>query len=70
MKTGTLVLSLIFENMCCYFWMITRMKNVNEIQIAKVQSHGVAQHLLDFLPISDRRPLLIKVLLIKNVCII
>ena len=28
------------------------MKNVNKFQIAKVQPQGVAQHLLDFLPIS------------------
>ena len=28
------------------------MKNVNNFQIAKVQPQGVAQHLLDFLPIS------------------
>ena len=28
------------------------MKNVNNFQIAKVQPQGVAQYLLDFLPIS------------------
>ena len=34
------------------FWMTTWMKNVNNFQIAKVQSQGVAYHLLDFLPNS------------------
>ena len=32
--------------------MITWMKNVNNYQIAKVQPQGVAEHLLDVLPIS------------------
>ena len=42
MNTDTLVLLLIFQNTSYYFWMITWMKNVNNFQIAKVQSHGVA----------------------------
>ena len=47
------------------------MKNVNKFHIAKVQLQGVAQHLLDFLPISAWRCWRhLKVLLIKKACII
>ena len=35
MKTGTLVLLVIFQNMSYYFWMITWMKNANNFQIKK-----------------------------------
>ena len=38
-----------------YFWRITSMKKVDNFQIAKVQPHGIAQLLLDFLPISAWR---------------
>ena len=38
--------------MSYYFWMIMWMKNVNNFRIAKVQPEGIAQHLLDFLPVS------------------
>ena len=34
-----------------YFWIITLMKNVNNFQIAKIQSQGVAKHLIHFLSI-------------------
>ena len=51
MNTDKPVLLLIFY----YFSMITLMKNVNNFQVAKVQPWGVAQHLLDFLPISVYR---------------
>ena len=61
MNADTLVLLLIFQNMPYYFWMITRMKNGNNFQIATVQPQGVTQHLLEFLPISAWRCL--KVLL-------
>ena len=37
MNTDTLVLLLIFKNMSYYFWMITRMKTVNNFQIVEVQ---------------------------------
>ena len=40
-----------------YFWMITCMKNVNDFQMEKVQSPGVAQRLLDFLSILAQRRL-------------
>ena len=33
---------LIFQNMFCYFWMITWMENMSNFQIAKVQSQGIA----------------------------
>ena len=36
-NTETIVLLLIFQNMPCYFWIITWMKNVNNFQVAKVQ---------------------------------
>ena len=42
MNTDILVLLLIFQNLSCYFWMITSMKKVNNFQIAKVQSQGDA----------------------------
>ena len=42
MNTDTLALWIIFYNMSYYFWMIMWMKNMNNIQIAKVQSQGVA----------------------------
>ena len=41
MSTDKLALFLIFY-MSYYFWMITWMKNVNNFQIAKAQTHGVA----------------------------
>ena len=37
--------------MSYYFWMITGMKNVNNFQIANVQSRDATSHLFDFLPI-------------------
>ena len=37
-----------FQNMSHYFWALRWMKNVNNFQIAKVQPHGLPQHLLDF----------------------
>ena len=40
-KTGKLVFLDIFWNISNYFWMITWIKNVNNIQIAKVQFQGV-----------------------------
>ena len=52
MNTDTIVLLVIFQNVFYYFWMKTWMKNENNFQIAKVQPHGIAYHLLDFLPIS------------------
>ena len=52
MNTDTLVLLFIFLRMSYYFCMTTWMKNVNKFQIAKVQPHCIAEHLLDFLPIS------------------
>ena len=45
MNTDILVLSLIFQDMPYYFWMIMQMKNMKN-----VQHQGVAQHLLDCLP--------------------
>ena len=42
MNKDTLILWIIFYNMSYYFWMIMWMKNMNNIQIAKVQSQGVA----------------------------
>ena len=42
MNAGTLVLSLIFQNMSYYFWMITWIKNVNNFQTAKVQAQDAA----------------------------
>ena len=42
MNTDILILWIIFYNMSYYFWMIMWMKNMNNIQIAKVQSQGVA----------------------------
>ena len=36
MSTDTFVLLLIFQNMQYYFWMITRVKNMNNFHIAKV----------------------------------
>ena len=51
MNTDTLILLLIFQNMS-YFWTMKWMKNVNNFQLVKVQPQGVAQQLLDFLPIS------------------
>ena len=59
-----------FLDMFYYFWMITLMKNVNNFQIAKVQSQSVAYHLLDFLPISFNLVFFIKVLLVKKACIV
>ena len=50
MNTDTFVLVYFLEYVLL-FW-ITWMKNVNNFQIAKVQPLGVAEHLLDFLPIS------------------
>ena len=49
MNTDTLVLLLNFQNVQLFldFWM-TWIKNVNKFQIAKDQSDGAAQHLLDF----------------------
>ena len=41
MNTDTLGVLLIFQNMPYHFWMIT-WKNVNNIQIGKVQPQGVA----------------------------
>ena len=52
MNTETPVLLLIFQNMSHYFYMIAWMKSVKNSHIAKVQPQGVAQHLLNFLPIS------------------
>lgn len=42
MITDTVVIFLIFENMFPYFWMITWIKSVNDFQMAKTQSKGVA----------------------------
>ena len=42
MNTDTLVLLVIFQNISYYFWMITWMKTVNNLQIGKVQPQGVA----------------------------
>ena len=42
MNKDTLILLLIFYNTLYYFWMITLMKNVNNLQIAKVQPQGLA----------------------------
>ena len=42
MNTDTLVLLLNYQNTSYYFWMMTWMKNVNNFQMAKVQSQGVA----------------------------
>ena len=42
MNTDILVLLLIFQDMSYYYWMITRMRNVNNFQMAKVQPQGVA----------------------------
>ena len=47
MNTEIHVLLLIFQNIYHYFWMITWIKNVNNFQIAKVQSQGVTQLLLN-----------------------
>ena len=41
-NTDTIVLLLISQNISYYCWMITRIKNVNNFQIAKVQPQGVA----------------------------
>ena len=43
MKTHTLVLLLIFQNMAYYFWIITWIKNVNNFQIATDHSPGIAE---------------------------
>ena len=53
MNIDTRVLLLIFKNMSYYFWMITWMKNVNSLQIPKVQPQVVALHMLDFLSVSS-----------------
>ena len=45
--------------------MITWMKSVSKIQIAKVQPQGIAKHLLDFFA-NFSKALVIKVLLIKK----
>ena len=45
------------------------MKKANDFQIAKVQFHGVASLLLNFLPVSALCYLTIKVLLIKKTCV-
>ena len=37
MNTNTFVLWLIFENMSYRFWMVTWMKNVNNLQIEKAE---------------------------------
>ena len=42
MNTGALVLLLIFWNISYNFFKITRMKNVENFQIAKVRPQGVA----------------------------
>ena len=55
MLIDTLVILLIFENMSYYFWLIIRMKNVNNFRIAKVQPQGTAKHLHNFLPTSAWR---------------
>ena len=55
MNTVMHVLLLSFQNMYYYFWMISWIKKVNKFQIAKDQPQGVAQHLLNFLPISTWR---------------
>ena len=54
MNTDTLVLFLFFFFEYVLL-MITWTKNVNNFEIAKVQHQGVAQHLLNFLPISACR---------------
>ena len=48
--------------MSYYFRVIAWMKNVNNIQMAKVQPQGIAQYLLDFFA-NFNLVLLIKVLL-------
>ena len=53
MNTDTLVLLLIFQNMSYHFWMITWMKNVNNFEIAKVESqslHSICLIFWQFLP--------------------
>ena len=52
MNTDTLVFLLIFQNMSYYLLDHYVMRNVNNFQIAKVQSQGVAYHLVNFLPFS------------------
>ena len=42
MNTDTLVLALFFGIMFYYFWMITRMKNMNNFLIAIVKPQSVA----------------------------
>ena len=61
MNKDTLVLLLIFSKMPYYPWLITWMKNANNIQISKVQSHclGFAWIFANF-----KLALLIKVLLL------
>ena len=65
MNTEMLVILLIFQNMSCYYEMITWMKNANSFHLSKVQPQGVAQHLLDFFS-NFRLVLLMKVLLIRK----
>ena len=42
MNTDTRVLLRMFYNMCNYFWMITWMKCVNNVQVVKIQPQRVA----------------------------
>ena len=42
MNTDALVLLLIFKDVSYHFWMMSRRKNVNNFQIAKVRLQGVA----------------------------
>ena len=52
MKREPFVFLLIFYSMPWYYWLITWMKNANNLQMLKVHPQGVAKHLLDLLPIS------------------
>ena len=45
----------IFQNIFYYFWMIMWTKKANNFEIVKFQPQGVAQLLLNFLPISAQR---------------
>ena len=45
----------IFQNISYYFQMTTWRKKANNFQVAKVQPQGIAQVLLNFLPISTWR---------------
>ena len=56
---------LLFQNIPCYFWMITWMNNANIFQIAKVRRLGIAQLLLNFFA-NFSLMLIMNVLLIKK----